>query len=347
MHRRHTSEEPHGRSSGWVLLLLLLTALVCTVLLALCVGKYPVTLRESIEVLVGQLTGVRGDWAEMTENVVLRLRLPRVLAAVIVGASLSISGATYQGLFRNPLISPDFLGVSSGACIGAALAILFSLSAVSIQFFAFCGGILAVSLTAALPKLLRRESNIFLVLSGIIVSGAMGSVMGLIKYVADPGSQLPAITYWQMGSLANAGFRVLWSTLLPFAVCTVLLVRLAWWINIVSLGERDARILGANVPVIRTIAIACATLLTAGAVSISGTIGWIGLVIPHFGRMIAGEDNRRLIPVSALLGGIFLLAVDTVGRTIGKAELPLSILTGLIGAPFYAWLLWRSKSKWT
>ena len=312
---------------------------------ALCVGKYSVSISDCLGIIFSPILGIEGDWSSMTRSVILNLRLPRVLAAIVVGAALSISGATYQGLFQNPLISPDFLGVASGACIGAATAILLSLGSAYIQLFAFLGGITAVAITTTIPKLLHSNSNIVLVLSGIIVSGAMGSILGLLKYIADPMAKLAAITYWQMGSLSYIQFPSLLTVLAPISVSMAFLVLISWWINIISLGEKDAQTLGANVKRIRNLAIVAATLLTASSVSISGTIGWIGLVIPHFGRMIAGPDNRRLIPASALLGAIFLLFVDTVGRTVGSAELPLSILTGIIGAPFYAWLLYRTRTK--
>lgn len=325
---------------------LILIAAVCLgIFLALCVGKYPVSFSESLKIVFYNILGWQGGWDTMTENVVMGLRLPRVLSAVVIGASLSISGATYQGVFRNPLVSPDFLGVSAGACVGAAIAILLGFHSLAIQAFALAGGILAVALTTLLPRLLRSRSAIVLVLSGVIVGGAMGSIMGLLKYIADPTTQLPAITYWQMGSVANINFRSLAYVLAPMAVSMTVLLGLAWWINILSLGEKDAQALGANVAQLRGVTILCATVLTASSVSISGTIGWVGLVIPHLGRMLVGPDNRRLLPASALLGGLFLLFADTLGRTIAKTELPLSIITGLIGAPFYAWLLYKNHTR--
>ena len=329
----------------WKLNLLLIVVLLFCMLIALCVGKYRVSITDCLGIIFSDIFGTTSAFTSMDRNVILGLRLPRVLAAVVVGSSLSISGATYQGLFRNPLVSPDFLGVSSGACIGAALAILLSLGSVYIQFFAFLGGIVAVAITTAIPKLLRSNSNIMLVLSGVIVSGLMSSIMGLLKYIADPTTKLAEITYWQMGSISYVLAPNLLSVIIPIVVSTVFLIMISWWINIISLGEKDAQTLGANTGRIRSVAILAATLLTACSVSISGTIGWIGLVVPHFGRMIAGPDNRRLIPACALIGAIFLLFVDTLGRTVGRSELPLSILTGIIGAPFYAFLLYRSRSR--
>lgn len=325
--------------------LLLAAILLCCMAASLCLGKYQVEVGESLQIIFCRIFHIEGSWSSMKENVVLYLRLPRILAAVIVGSSLSLSGATYQGIFQNPLVSPDFLGVSSGACIGAAVAILMSLPSAGIQLFAFFGGILAVALTLAIPRLMRSDSNLMLVLSGIVVGGAMSAVMGMIKYLADPDTELAEITYWQMGSLSYITYGTLLSILLPVVVCTALLFLMSWWIDILSLGERDAQTLGANVRKIRLAAVICATLLTASSVCVAGTIGWIGLVIPHFGRMLIGPDNRRLLPASCLMGAVFLLVVDTITRTVGQAELPLSILTGAIGAPVYAWILYKQRTR--
>ena len=190
---------------------------------------------------------------------------------------------------------------------------------------------------------MRSDSNIMLVLSGIIVSGAMSSVLGFIKYIADPATELAAITYWQLGSFAYVDTDAVLSILPISLLAGCVIFAMSWWVNILSLGEQEAKTLGANVQLLRGVCIVCSTLLTAGAVCISGTIGWIGLVVPHFGRMIAGVDNRGLLPAAGLIGGIFLLAVDTATRIIGPAEMPISILTGMIGAPVYAWLLYRQR----
>ena len=296
-----------------------------------------------MKILFGRLFHMAPSWDAMDENLLLGVRFPRTMATVIVGAALALSGVVYQGIFKNPLVSPDFLGVSSGACVGAAIAILLSLSAGLVQVFAFFGGILAVTLTLLIPKLLRSDSNIMLVLAGIIVGGAMSSVLGFIKYIADPETQLAAITYWQLGSFAYVDNKAVLSVLPLSIVAAIILLAMAWWINILSLGEQEARSLGANVSLLRGVCIVCSTVLTAGAVCISGTIGWVGLVIPHFGRMMVGSDNRTLLPACCFIGGIFMLLVDTVTRIIGPAEMPVSILTGIIGAPFFAWLLYRQR----
>ena len=321
----------------------LLIVLLALILACLCIGKYQISPGECLRILFGKLFHTGQSWNGMDENMLVGIRLPRVMASVIVGAALALSGAVYQGIFKNPLVSPDFLGVSSGACVGAAVAILAALPSGLVQIAAFLGGIAAVSLTLLIPRLMRSNSNIMLVLAGIIIGGAMSSALGFIKYIADPETQLAAITYWQLGSFAYVDNRAVLSVLPLSVIAAAIVLAMSWWINILSLGEQEAQSLGANVPLLRGICIVCSTVLTAGAVCISGTIGWIGLVIPHFGRMMVGSDNRILLPACCLTGGIFMLMVDTVTRIIGPAEMPVSILTGLIGAPFFAWLLYRQR----
>ena len=327
-----------------VQLLLFLCMLVCIVLAA-CVGKYPVSPEESLNIMLSALLGKTGNASEMTVNVVLGLRVPRILASVIVGGALSMSGAAYQGIFKNPLVSPDFLGVSSGACIGAAVAILLSLSATYISVLAFVFGIAAVLITVAIPAIMRNRSNVMLVLSGIIVGTAMSSILGFIKYIADPNTQLASITYWTMGSFSYITLADLLAILPIIAIPAIILFLMSWWIDVLSMGEEEARTLGARVGLIRGITIICATLLTAASACIAGTISWVGLIVPHFGRMTVGPSNRRLLPMCALLGGLFMLAVDTLTRTIGTTEMPVSILTGVLGAPIFCWLLFRQRRE--
>lgn len=340
MNRTETGKRNgNGMLINWALFaVLLLFILAC-----LCVGKYQISPGECLRILAGRLTGAEPSWDGMDENMLMGVRLPRVMAAVIVGAALSLAGAVYQGIFTNPLVSPDFLGVSGGACVGAAVAILLSMPSIMIQTFAFAGGIAAVMLSLLIPKMMRSDSRIMLVLAGIIVGGAMSSILGFIKYIADPETQLAAITYWQLGSFAYVDNKAVISILPLTLISGAVLIAMSWWINILSLGESESRSLGARVSLLRVICIICSTVLTAAAVCISGTIGWVGLVIPHFGRLVSGADNRVLLPSSMLIGSIFMLLVDTVTRIIGPAEMPVSILTGLIGAPFFAWLLYRQR----
>lgn len=338
-----SSRESVKRRRTGLLIPVLILVLLALILACLCIGKYQISPGECLRILMGRLTGAQPSWDGMDENMLMGVRLPRVMAAVIVGAALALSGAVYQGIFKNPLVSPDFLGVSSGACVGAAIAILMSFTSVMVQITAFIGGLLAVAVTMLIPKMLRSESGIMLVLAGIIVGGAMSSILGFIKYIADPETQLAAITYWQLGSFAYVDNKAILSILPLSIAAAAVLLAMSWWINILSLGEQEAKSLGARVNVLRSVCIICSTILTAGAVCISGTIGWVGLVIPHFGRMMAGSDNRILLPASMIIGSIFMLFVDTVTRIAGPAEMPVSILTGLIGAPFFAWLLYRQR----
>jgi iron complex transport system permease protein len=276
-------------------------------------------------------------------NVVMVIRLPRVIGAVLAGAALALSGATYQGVFRNTLVSPDLLGVASGAGVGASIAILLHMPNWSIQVFAFILGIVAVLLTLTLPKLLKNNSTLMLVLSGVIVSGFISSVQGLLKYMADTDTELPSIIYWLMGSLVS----VQWKSILPLfpamVIAMIILMLFRWRINLLAFGEAESRSLGVNVRKMNRITIICSTVLTAGAVCMCGTIGWVGLVIPHLSRLLLGEDNRNILPSSILLGATFLLLVDTIARSISSAEIPLSVLTGMIGLPIFIVVLIRKK----
>lgn len=320
-------------------------ALFITFLISACVGHYPLSAQTCLKILILSPFGYEGGWSALDQSVLIGLRLPRIIGAILVGACLAVSGASYQSVFQNPLVSPDILGVSSGACVGAALAILMHLPNTLIMIFSFVAGILTVAATLAIPRILRSESNLMLVLSGIVVGGLTGSAMGIIKYVADPQSELPQITYWTMGSMNGVTFPIIAYAIVPISICIAVLARMSWWIDIISLGETDAKTLGANVRRIRLLVICCSTLLTAISVCMCGTIGWVGLVIPHFARMFVGPSNTKLIPVSSLLGAVFLMGVDTIARNIAAVEVPMGIITGIVGAPFYAWLLYKQRSR--
>lgn len=325
-------------------ILLLYVFLACTVLISLSIGRYSNNPVDAINAIRGRL-GLIPQIDMSMENIIFYVRLPRIIASVFVGAMLSISGAVYQGTFKNPLVSPDLLGVSSGASVGAAAAILLGFGMLERQIFAFIGGILAVALTTTIPKLFRNTSNMMLVLSGIIVGGFLSSVLAIMKFVAEEQTELASIVFWQMGSVASVKTMELVAITPVFIICTVLLIALSWRINILSFGETESKTLGMNVKRIRGIVIACASFLTASAVCISGTIGWIGLVIPHLSRLIAGSDHTELLPVTVIFGSIFMLIIDTIARVLTSVELPLSILTGFVGAPTYAYLLYRQRAN--
>jgi len=337
-----------SQKSYRLMILFLVVALVATSVVALCIGRYSIDPRDAFGAVasyLGKLISGSGEKPTAMENVVFVLRIPRIIGAIVIGAALSLSGAVYQSVFKNPLVSPDILGVSSGASVGAATAILLGGSLISMQLMAFAIGLLAVLLSTSIPKILRNNSNLMLVLSGTIVGGFMCSVLGVLKFIAEEDTELSSIIYWQMGSVQSVKMDTLMYVAPIFVIGAVILVLLSWQLNILSFGENEARTLGVNLKWLRGITIVISSMLTASAVSISGTIGWIGLIIPHLGRLCVGSDNTKMIPCAMLMGGLFLLVMDTIARTVTSLEVPLSILTGLIGAPIYAWLLWKQKAK--
>jgi iron complex transport system permease protein len=276
-------------------------------------------------------------------DVVLIIRLPRVTAAALAGSALALSGSAYQAVFKNPLVSPDLLGVSAGAGVGASIAILAHLPAWCVQSFAFISGMTATLLAISIPRLMKNRTILMLVLSGVIVSGFMSAIQGLLKYMADSESELPSIVFWLMGSLSATKWASVISTvpaMIP-AACVLLLIR--WRVNLLSLDDAEIMSLGINANKLRGLVIVCSTVLTASAVCLSGTIGWVGLIVPHLSRLTAGEDNMRSLPVSTLLGASFLVTVDTMARNLISTEIPLSILTGLIGAPLFIAILFRKR----
>ena len=311
---------------------------------AMAVGRAMLSPGTVIEVLWQLATG-DGDTPLVSRNIVLNVRLPRVAAAAMIGGALAISGAAYQGLFRNPMVSPDILGASTGASFGAALALLLSLGSLPVRAAAFAGGLAAVFITYTAARSIGRGSSqvLLLVLCGMIVSALFQAFVSTIKYTADPDSKLPEITYWLMGSIA----KVTWSDLrlfaIPFILGVVPLLALRWRLNILAFGDEEAESLGINAAALRLGSIVCATLLTASCVAVSGVIGWVGLIMPHVVRFIAGPDNRIVVPLSVILGGAFLIAVDTACRTVISSEIPLGILTSIIGAPLFFLVLLRTQ----
>jgi iron complex transport system permease protein len=275
------------------------------------------------------------------------VRLPRVAAAMLVGAALAAAGAAYQGLFRNPLVSPDILGVSAGAGLGAVLGIFLALPVVGIQLLAFLVGLGTVGLVLLIAASVRgREPVLVLVLAGVVVGALAGSVISLLKVLADPYDQLPAITFWLLGSLAAIKLEDLTTTVPVAALGLVPLALLRWRINVLSLGDEEAKALGINAGRLRIVVIAAATLMTASVVAIAGIIGWVGLIMPHMARMLVGPNFDRLLPAAMILGAGYLLLVDTLARTIAAVETPIGILTAFVGAPVFLWLLARGRHGW-
>jgi iron complex transport system permease protein len=322
--------------------------LIAALVLAFTVGRYPVTLSDLFGVIAGKLTGHAPNVPPAVENVIWQVRGPRVIAASLVGAGLAVAGTAFQGLFRNPLVSPDILGASSGAALGAVFGIFISLGVFAVQALAFFGGILAVASVYAVGSAVRaRDPVLVLVLAGVVIGALLGAGVGLIKYVADPYNQLPAMTFWLLGSLAATGPSDLIPLFFPVALGTLVLLMLRWRMNVMSLPDEEARALGVPTGALRIAIVVAATLVTSASVATAGIIGWVGLVVPHIARTLVGPDFGRLIPAAAIIGGGFLLLIDTLARTAAPVEIPLGILTALVGTPFFIWLLASVSKNWS
>ncbi|WP_031482446.1 FecCD family ABC transporter permease [Maridesulfovibrio frigidus] len=336
-----------GRDNRSKWSILLWVAPVAALCLGLVWGRYPVKLTEVLLVL-GNYVGlpVTGEWSSVVETVVLHVRLPRVLAAMLIGGGLSISGAAFQGLFRNPLVSPYVLGVASGAGFGAALGIIIWNQPVMIQGCAFLFGMVAVGSAWLMSKFYKASGSMIIVLAGVIVGAFFQSLLSLVKYLADPDDKLPMIVYWLMGSLSSIAMKDLYTVLLPMGLCMVGLLMVRWRLNVISFGDEEARTLGVEAGKLRFGVVIAVTIITASAVSVSGIVGWVGLVVPHLARMLVGPDYRRLMPASLALGACYLVVIDGIARNISAAEIPLGILTATVGAPFFAWLLGKGRTGW-
>jgi iron complex transport system permease protein len=329
---------------GFLVALIILAA---GLVLSFGVGRYPVELGDIASVLASKLTGGSAGVPPAVESVILQVRGPRVLAGVLVGAALAVAGTAFQGLFRNPLVSPDILGASSGAALGAVIGIYFSLGIFAIQAVAFLGGLIAVAAVYAVGSAMpARDPILLLVLTGVVIGSLLGAGVGLIKYLADPYNQLPAMTFWLLGSLAGIGVSDLMPLLGPVAAGTSVLIALRWRMNVMSLPEEEARALGVATGALRVAIIAAATLVTSASVATAGIIGWVGLIVPHLARALVGPDFAKLLPTAAILGGGYLLFIDTIARIASSVEIPLGILTAVVGTPFFIWLLAGMQRTW-
>ncbi len=323
--------------------LLILTAPLVLGLASLVLGRYPIALSN----LLALFNPAAPPMDEMARTLLVHIRLPRILLAALVGGSLAVSGAAFQGLFRNPLVSSGMLGVSSGAGFGAALALILFSTYFPVYVFSFAFGLAAVGGCVAVGRICGSGQAITLVLGGVIVGAIFSALISFLKFVADPYDELPAIVFWLMGSLSRADYPLILIAGIPMVLGSVGLFMVRWRLNVLAMGDREARALGLNVNKNRALVILCATLATAGAVCASGVIGWVGLLVPHMGRMVAGNDNQRLIPVSFSMGACFLILVDDVGRLLSTSEIPLGILTALLGGPFFIYLLKQTRTgKW-
>lgn len=335
-----------GLLRGGVLAILAMAAvLVCTSLVALSVGRYDVPFTSVVQTLVSHVLPVSGSASDVEQNVVWLVRLPRVLLALLVGGGLGIAGAALQAIFRNPLVSPDIIGVSSGASLGGALALLLGLGSVYLVTGAFVFGMAALGLLFAVTQGRGGTPMLMVVLGGVVTGSFFSALVALVTYLADPYTTLPAIVFWLLGSVATATYPQVLVALLPIAVGTVVLLLVRWRINVLSLGDEDAAALGVRPTRMRWVVLVAAALIIAGAVAVSGVVSWVGLVIPHLARMWVGPDHRVLLPVSFLLGGAYLVAIDTLARTVTAGEIPLGVLTALIGAPVFFVLLRRNRDR--
>lgn len=323
--------------------------LVAAVIVSLAIGRYPIPVMRAIRILIAMvIPGAQPEspaWTEEEWIILHMVRLPRIAVAALAGAGLALSGAVLQGLFRNPLVAPQIIGISSGASLGGVSAILIGLSSYGVVGLAFAFGILSMILVFGLSRLTGRTGILSVVLSGIIVGGMCGAFVGLMQYMADPEKKLPGIVYWLLGSFVGADWTKAAVIGLPTACAGVALLLLRWRINLLSLGDDDASALGMPVDALRWICLGLVSLMVAAQVSVSGGIGWVGLVIPHCARMLVGPDHRKLLPASALMGAIYLLLMDDVARTMVSQEIPIGILTAIIGTPIFGVMFWKTQAK--
>ncbi len=348
VNRTAPSKKPFAQFSDRSIYLLLLIP-ITIFLISLSIGRYGIPLDTLVKVIAARIGIISFPHASTLDTVIFDLRFPRVIASLIIGAALSIAGAVYQGMFRNPMVSPDILGASAGAGFGAALGILASLTIWQIQVTSFVFGLLAVGLTYAISAAINREnsSTLVLVLTGMVVSTLFQSLISLTKYVADPLSKLPAITFWLMGGLSTVANPDLLQLIVPVFAGIVPLFLIRWQMNVLSFGEEEAQAMGVNTKMLRILIILCSTLITSASVALAGMIGWVGLVIPHMARLISGPNYKTLLPVCLIVGSAYMAIVDDLARNLFAVEIPLGILTAIIGAPFFVYLLLKGKPGWS
>ena len=328
-------------------MIIFFTALIVAFFCSFFIGRYPISPKTVIDIIQSKMLVIEPYWESTLEKVVLQVRLPRILLAILVGGSLSTAGASYQTLFKNPMVSPDILGVSAGAGFGASLAMLHDGTWADIQFFALLGGLAAVGLTYLIATLSgKRQELTVLILAGIVVSSLFQAFLSIVKTLADTESQLPSITFWLMGSLGKGNNEDV-LVLLPATFASLLILFLfRSQIDTLAAGEDEAFSMGVNVPLTKFLVILASTLMTVISVSICGIIGWVGLVVPHIARSLTGASYGRLSSLSFLIGGLFLLLIDNLIRGVAGVELPLGVMTALIGTPVFALMLVRIKKGW-
>ncbi|XSG84432.1 MAG: FecCD family ABC transporter permease [Methylohalobius sp. ZOD2] len=328
----------------WFVVLIVAWAVLAIASLGL--GRYVIPFSTMIDILRSPILPVTPYWNDAEEMVVLQLRLPRILAATLVGMALAMAGATLQGLLRNPLVDAHLIGISGGASLGGVLALFLALPAIAVVAASFGAGLIALILVFAISRIGSHSGVMALVLAGIITGSFFSALVSLVVFAADPEGQLPGIVYWLMGSFARVDFSRLGLLAVPTLTAGLLLYQMRWRINLLSLGDHDATGLGVNVERTRWILLSLIALMVGAQVAVSGGIGWVGLVIPHLARLLTGPDHRTLLPMSALLGGVFMLGIDDLARTLTAQELPVGLLAALVGTPVFGYLLWRRQSGW-
>jgi iron complex transport system permease protein len=328
---------------------LLALCLVVVSGVSLTLGKYPIRLADATAFFLDAIfrTARLGpEKTQLLKNLFVDIRLPRIMAAILVGASLSVSGASFQAMFVNPLVSPSLLGVLAGASFGAAMGMVFFKTWIAVQISTFVFGFLAVMVSVTMAKMYKGNTVLLLVLGGVVSGALFTALLSVIKYVADPYNQLPAITQWLMGGLSLVDMRTLSAAAVPQTISIIIMVLFSGYLNALSMGDEEAKALGVRVEAVRTLLIFLATLMSALTVVMAGMVGWVGLIIPHIARMITGPDNKVLIPASALIGGLYLVVVDDVSRLLFNVEIPIGIATSLVGIPFFAVILKRTRRGW-
>ena len=334
-----------GTNRKWLVNVILIALPIFLFFVSFMIGRYPLSPVEVIMAILAKFFPFIHVSAAAS-TVVWDIRLPRIMAALLVGAALSVAGASFQGTFKNPLVSPDILGVSAGAGFGAAIAILIIGIPIFTQISAFIWGMVAVTLTYIIARSIKSSQILVMVLSGMAIGSLFGALISLCKYMADPFEKLPQIVYWLMGSVAGASNKEVFIAAIPIILGISILLVLRWRLNILAMGDEEAKSMGIETQKLRFIIICCCTLITAAAVSISGIIGWVGLIIPHISRIIVGPDHKNLLPATICLGASFLLFVDNISRTLLITEVPIGILTAIIGAPFFLYLLRKGYGTW-
>ena len=323
-------------------ILIMFFVLITVFIMSFAIGRYSINPIDVVKILLSKFIHIDKTWDDNAQTVIFQIRLPRIIAGLFIGSALSVAGCVYQGLFKNNMVSPEVLGASNGAGFGAALGIFFSMGYFATTLLSFITGLFAVSLAYFISEKSRADKAFSMILSGIMVASLFSAMISYLKLIADTENTLPAITYWLMGSLASIKIGDTIFVSIPIMLSLILLFLIRWRINILTMGEEEALSLGINVKALKVIIIISATLMTSASVSVSGIIGWVGLVIPHFARMIVGYDYRYLLVSSGILGSTFLIFVDNFARNIANSEVPLGILTSFIGAPMFLYLIYKS-----